>query len=137
LGSISAPRRFQTWLLTLFAGLALTLAAIGIYGIVRYAVAQRAREIGVRMAFGADRQDVVRLVVWESLRLPLAGLAVGLAVALALGRVMAHMLFDVSAGDPTTFAAVGLLLAFVSAVACWLPARRAAGVDPIVALRHE
>ena len=137
LGSISAPRRFQTWLLALFAGLALTLAAIGIYGIVRYAVAQRTREIGVRMAFGADRQDVVRLVVRESMRLPLAGLAVGLAAALTLSRVMAHMLFGVSAVDPMTFGAVGLLLAFVSAVACWLPARRAAGVDPIVALRDQ
>jgi putative ABC transport system permease protein len=137
LGTLTAPRRFQTWLLAAFASLALTLAAIGIYAIVRYAVAQRTREIGVRMAFGADRRDVVRLMIAEHVRLPLAGLAIGFGGALMVTRVMAHMLFEVSAVDPATFAAVGVLLAGVALLACWLPARRAARVDPIVALRGD
>jgi len=89
------------------------------------------------MAFGADRRDVVRLVIREGLRLPLAGLAIGLAGAFIVTRVMEHMLFDVSAVDPATFGAVGFLLAGIAVVACWLPARRAAHADPMVALRHE
>ena len=137
MGTLTAPRRFQTWLLTLFAAVALTLAATGIYGIVRYSVTERTREIGVRMAFGADERTLVRSVTVDSMRLPLVGLSLGLAGALAATRLMSHMLFDVSAVDPATFGAVGLLLTAVAFVACWLPARKAARVDPIVALRHE
>jgi putative ABC transport system permease protein len=137
MGTLTAPRRFQTWLLALFAVVALTLATTGIYGIVRYSVSERTREIGVRMAFGADRHALVRLVTWESLRLPIVGLSIGLAGASVATRLMSHLLFDVSAVDPATFGAVGLLLALVAFVACWLPARKAARVDPILALRHE
>ncbi len=137
MGTLSAPRRFQTWLLTLFAVVALTLATTGIYGIVRYSVSERTREIGVRMAFGADRRALVRLVTWEGMRLPIVGLSIGLAGALLATRFMSHLLFDVSSVDPATFAAVGLVLASVAFVACWLPARKAARVDPILALRHE
>ena len=134
MGTLTAPRRFQTWLLTLFAAVALTLAATGIYGIVRYSVTERTREIGVRMAFGADQHVLVRQVTWESMRLPILGLSIGLGGALAATRLMSHLLFDVSAVDPATFGAVGLLLASVAFVACWLPARKAARVDPILAL---
>jgi predicted permease len=137
MGTLTAPRRFQTWLLALFAVVALTLATTGIYGIVRYSVSERTREIGVRMAFGADRHALVRLVTWESMRLPIVGLSIGLACASVATRLLSHLLFDVSAVDPATFGAVGLLLAAVAFVACWLPARKAARVDPILALRHE
>jgi ABC-type antimicrobial peptide transport system permease subunit len=137
MGTLTAPRRFQTWLLALFAVVALTLATTGIYGIVGYSVSERTREIGVRMAFGADRRALVRLVTWESMRLPIVGLSIGLACASLATRLMSHLLFDVSAVDPATFGAVGLLLAAVAFVACWLPARKAARVDPILALRHE
>ncbi len=137
MGTLTAPRRFQTWLLTLFAVVALTLATTGIYGIVRYSVSERTREIGVRMAFGADQHALVRLVTWESMRLPIVGLSLGLAGACLATRFMSHLLFDVSAVDPATFAAVALLLASVAFIACWLPARKAARVDPILALRHE
>ena len=137
MGTLSAPRRFQTWLLTLFAVVALTLATTGIYGIVRYSVSERTREIGVRMAFGADRRALVRLVTWEGMRLPIVGLSIGLAGAFLATRFMSHLLFDVSSVDPATFAAVGFVLASVAFVACWLPARKAARVDPILALRHE
>jgi putative ABC transport system permease protein len=137
MGMLTAPRRFQTWLLTVFAAVALTLAATGIYAIVRYSVTERTREMGVRMAFGADQHALVRLVTWESMRLPVVGLSIGLGGALVATRLMSHMLFDVSAVDPATFAAVELLLVSVAFFACWLPARKAARVDPIVALRPE
>ncbi len=134
---VASLGEFQTWVLTLFAAVALTLAATGIYGIVRYSVTERTREIGVRMAFGADQHVLVRQVTRESMRLPILGLSIGPGGALAATRLMSHLLFDVSAVDPATFGAVGLLLASVAFVACWLPARKAAGVDPVIALRAE
>jgi putative ABC transport system permease protein len=137
LGELSAQRRFQTWLLTVFAGAALLLAAIGIYGIVHFAVAQRTQEIGVRIALGAGRADIVRMILAQGMALPLAGTVIGLIGALSLTRVMRHLLFHVQPVDPPTFAGVGGILVVVAAIACWLPARRAMRVDPLVALRHE
>ena len=137
LGELSAERRLNTWLLALFAGLALALAVIGIYGVMHYAVAQRTHEIGVRIALGAQPANVLRLVIGQGLRLMLGGVALGLLAAFALTRVMAHLLFGVSAHDPATFIGVALLLIVVAVVACYLPARRAAQVDPLVALRYE
>jgi putative ABC transport system permease protein len=137
LGDLGAQRRFQTWLLTLFAGVALLLAAIGTYGIVHFAVAQRAQEIGVRMALGAGRGDIVRMILSQGMILPLAGTLIGLLGALSLTRVMRHLLFRVDPADPATFATVAIVLVLVALPACWLPARRAMRVDPLVALRHE
>ncbi len=137
LGELGAERRAQTWLLTMFAGLALGLAAIGIYGIVRYGVAQRTREIGIRIALGATTPDVLRLIVGQGMVAPLVGATCGLLCAFWLTAVMSHLLFEVSATDPPTFAAAAVVLAAAAFVACWLPARKAAKVDPIVALRCE
>ncbi len=120
-----------------FAGVALLLAVIGIYGIVSYAVAQREREVGIRIALGAARTDVLRLVMGRTGRLAAAGLALGLVVALGLGRLLAHLLYGVSGSDPVTFLAVPTLLLVVVAAACYVPARRATKVDPVVALRAE
>ena len=135
LGDFSAQRRFQTWLLTVFALLALALAAVGIFGLVHYAVAERTREIGVRMALGATPGDLLRLTLSQGMRTPLLGIIVGLLASAALTRVMSHLLFGVSAGDPVTFAAVAGVLAVVAAVACYLAGRRAVQVDPMTALR--
>jgi len=137
LGELSAERRLNTWLLALFAAMALTLAAIGIYGVMHYSVAQRTREIGVRLALGAQPADVLRLVIGQGLRLTLGGVALGLLAAFALTRVMTRLLFGVSAHDPVTFISVALLLVGIAVVACYLPARRAAMVDPMVTLRCE
>jgi putative ABC transport system permease protein len=137
LGGFSAQRRFQTWLLTAFATLALSLAAVGIYGVVHYAVAERTREIGVRLALGATRRDVLGLVIRQGLRMPAVGIAIGLAASIGLTRIISHLLFEVGATDPSTFAAVGLVLAAVAAAACYFPARRATRVDPVRALRQE
>jgi predicted permease len=137
LGGLSAQRRFQTSLLSLFAGIALALAAVGIYGIVHFAVAQRTQEIGIRMALGARPLDVMRLVVGQGMALPAAGTALGLSGALSLTRVLRHLLFQVTPIDPLTFAAVAALLITVAVPACWIPARRALRVDPLAALRHE
>ncbi len=132
-----APRRFSMLLLGLFALIALFLAAVGLYGVVAYAVSQRTREIGVRMAIGAQAWDVCRLVLGGGMRLALAGVAVGTAAALALARLVASLLFEVTPFDPLSYAATALLLLAVAALACYVPASRAMRLDPLVALREE
>jgi putative ABC transport system permease protein len=132
-----ARRRFNLLLLAVFAAVALLLAAIGIYGVVNYSVAQRTRELGIRVALGAQRTDVLKLIVGQGLRLTLAGIACGAAGALAVTRLMADLLFGVAPTDPLTFATVALMLPLVALLACWLPARRATKVDPMIALRCD
>ena len=133
---IQEPRYYMT-LLAVFAIVATVLAAIGIYGVIAFAVAQRAREIGLRMALGADKRDVLRLILAQAGPLLLSGLLVGLGVSLWITRLLASRLWGVSATDPATFGGVSLLLALVAALACFIPARRATKVDPAIALRYE
>lgn len=132
-----APRRFSLHLLEMFALLALILSAAGLYGVIAYSVAQRTHEIGIRMALGATRVDVLRMVVGQGVKLVGMGVAVGLVAALCLARSIESLLFQVSATDATTFIAVPLLLIAVALLACYVPARRATKVDPLIALRYE
>jgi ABC-type antimicrobial peptide transport system permease subunit len=132
-----ASRRFAMILLSSFAALALVLACVGIYGVMAYTVSQRTLEVGIRMALGAARRDVVLLVIGRGARLCLVGVAFGLASTIALTRLMGNLLFNISPTDPGTLAAVGALLIAVALAACLIPARRAASVDPMQALRTE
>jgi putative ABC transport system permease protein len=132
-----APRRFNLWLLMVFAGAALVLAATGLYGVISYGVAQRRRELGIRMALGAQGRDVLKLVVGQGMTLAMMGVALGLGAALALTRLLESLLFSVSATDPLTFMVIAVLLTMVALLACYIPARQATRVDPLAALRYE
>jgi putative ABC transport system permease protein len=137
LSSAVAPRRFQMLLLALFAGAALVLAAMGVYAVISYSVAQRTHEIGIRVALGAGRSDVLKLILGQGVKLILLGLVAGLAASLALTRLMSSLLYGVSTFDPATFIVVSVLLALVALAACYIPARRSMKVDPMEALRYE
>ena len=132
-----APTRFALVLIGLFAAIAVVLSAVGLYGVLSTIVRQRTAEIGVRMALGSSKQDIFRLVIGQGMRLSLMGIALGLAAAFALTRVMRSMLVGIAPTDPATFGAVAVLFCTIAATACWLPARRAAGLDPSTALRDE
>jgi len=132
-----AARRLSMTLLGVFAALALVLACVGIYGVISYLVGKRTHEIGVRVALGAQRNDVLQMVIGQGAKMTLIGVAIGIGAALGLTRLMANQLFGVSAHDPLTFAGVAMLLILVAVAACYIPARRAMNVDPVVALRHE
>jgi ABC-type antimicrobial peptide transport system permease subunit len=137
IGDSTAERRFAMILLGTFAVMALALASVGTYGVVAYVVGQRTQEIGIRMALGAQRRDVLVLILWQGARLALLGVAIGIAGAFVLTRLMADLLYGVAATDPVTFFLLALTLTVVAMVACYLPARRATRVDPVAALRWE
>jgi len=137
LGRTLSEAKFSLLLFGLFAALALVLAAIGIYGVMATTVTQRTHEIGLRVALGAQKHDVLRLIVRQGMMPVLIGVAIGLASTVALTRLMSTLLFGVSATDPVTLGLITLLLAAVALLACYLPARRATKVDPMIALRYE
>ena len=130
-------RRYAAGLFAVFAVVALTLAAVGIYGVMSYAVTARTTEMGIRMALGAQPRDVLTLVLGQGMILTLIGLVIGVGASFALTRLISKLLFGVSATDPLTFVVILLLLTLVALLACWIPARRATKVDPMVALRCE
>ena len=130
-------QRFNMLLLSAFSGLALLLAAIGIYSVLAYSVRRRMREIGVRMALGAQRGDILRMILGQGTRLALVGTGIGIAVSFGLTRLIANQLFGVTATDPVTFLSVAVLIVLVALAACYIPARRAMRVDPVTALRYE
>ena len=134
---VLGPERFAVFLLVIFAAVALSLAAVGLYGVMSYAVSQRTREIGIRMALGARRSDVMMMVIGQGIKLAGAGILIGLGGALALTRLMETLVFGVSATDPLTYVTIVSLLTVVALLACWIPARRATKVDPLLALRCE
>jgi len=136
-GASVAQERFRTWLMSSFSGIALILAAVGIFGVISYSASQRTHEIGIRIALGAQQRNVLRLILGQGTKLALLGLGAGAAAALPLTHLMAGLLYGVSATDPLTFGGVGIVLLGVAVTACYIPARRAMRVDPMVALRHE
>jgi putative ABC transport system permease protein len=137
LGNAVSQPRFSALLFGLFALLALMLGAVGLYGVVAYSVAQRTHEIGIRLALGATRGAVLRLVMRQGMSLTLLGVALGLLASYELTRLLKSLLYGVAPTDPLTFAAIALLLTFVALLACWIPARRATKVDPLVSLKYE
>jgi putative ABC transport system permease protein len=133
----TAPKRIMAAMMGVFAGIALLLAGMGLYAVMAYAVSQRTHEIGVRLALGAPRRNILRLILGRGMKLTLAGMTLGMAGAMALTRVMSQLLYGVSATDSPTFILASLTLAGVALLACWLPARRATRVDPMIALRAD
>jgi putative ABC transport system permease protein len=132
-----APTRFALILIGVFAAVAAILAMIGLYGVLATTVRQRTTEIGVRMAFGANRASILSLIIGQGLRLSLGGIVLGIVAAIAMTRVMASLLVGVSATDPATFASMAIVFTLIATIAAWIPARRAAGLNPNVALRDE
>ena len=132
-----STQRLAMQLLAFFAALALILSAIGIYGVISYLTGQRLHEIGIRMALGASRKDVLRMVLGEGMRTTLTGIVVGILAAIGLTRLITQIIYGVGATDPFTFGGVTVLLVAVALLACYIPARRAMRVDPIIALRYE
>ena len=137
IGDQTARNRFTSWLMGIFAAVALLLAVVGVYGVMSYAVTRRTQEIGVRMALGANRSQVLLLIVGQGLPLILTGILVGLAVSFGLTRLIATLLYGVTPTDAITFATVTAALVSIALFACWLPALRASRIDPLEALRHE
>jgi putative ABC transport system permease protein len=137
IGDSLVPQQVSAIVVTLFAVVALLLACVGLYGVLAYSVSQRTHEIGLRMALGAERRDVLKLIVGQGFTLTLFGVGIGIVGAVAVTRLLAGLLYGVKPTDPATFFAVGLLLSSVALLACYIPARRAAKVDPMVALRYE